>query len=222
MGKFVDLTRMKFNKLTVITRAENGKFGNAKWLCQCDCGNITIVASKHLKTGETKSCGCLKKDSYKYKHRLSKTRIYRIYRNMKRRCYCIKEKDYKHYGGRGIKVYAEWLDKENGFMNFYNWSMQNGYRDDLSIDRINVNGNYEPSNCRWATAKQQANNKRNNHFILYNGEIYTIAEWSNILNIRERTIRDRIKRNFPKELWFYQGKITPTIKKQYENNIKEE
>ena len=223
--KVEDLTGQKFNKLTVIKRVENTKNSQTKWLCKCDCGNTKIVTGTGLRIGHPKSCGCA---SYEYVSKAIKKinildkRLYSILHQMKQRCTNQKLPCYKNYGGRGIKVCKEWSLKEGkGYNNFYNWAMQNGYKDALSIDRIDVNGNYEPNNCRWINNKQQCNNKRNNRRITYNGETHTMMEWSEILNINYNALRTRIKRNFPKELWFYQGKITPTIKKQYEKSTKE-
>ena len=207
MGFRENLKDKKFNKLTVIDFAYN-KNGRTYWKCRCDCGNITIVEAYKLKIGHTKACGCLGEYNRKYlykhsiKHQMMNTRLYRIWQNMKRRCYTPSIDSYKYYGARGIKVCEEWLDKQNGFINFYNWAMANGYKDNLTIDRIDVNGNYGPNNCRWATVKEQANNKRNNLFIQYKGEKHTIAEWSKILKIKRETIRYRIKHNFPLEKVF--------------------
>ena len=161
MSPKYDLTNKKFGKLLVIKRVENNKYGKSQWLCKCDCGNKKIVSSHCLKSGDTKSCGCLKRNSG-IKHGLRFTRQYRILQMMKQRCYNPKATKYKNYGGRGIKIGDEWLDENHGIENFYNWSIEHGYADDLTIDRINVNGNYEPSNCRWATFKEQNLNKRNN------------------------------------------------------------
>lgn len=140
-----------------------------------------------------KSCGCFFDEKKKFgnpKHEKSNTRIYRIWSEMKTRCYLKTCNIYKNYGGRGITICKEWLDD---FMNFYNWAMSNGYTDELTIDRIDVNGNYEPSNCRWATNEIQQNNKRNNRIIVLNGVSHTLSEWSKITGINGGTISKRIK-----------------------------
>lgn len=199
MGIFIDLTGKKYNKLTVLKRVEN-KNKQTMWLCQCDCGNKVIVSGGNLKNGHTTSCGCysiqnkIKRAKEKnpcYKHGLYNTRLNRIWNSMKKRCYLKTHKAYKNYGGRGIKVCDEWLDKENGFINFYHWAMSNGYKEDLTIDRIDTNGNYEPNNCRWATREEQQNNKRNNHYLEYGGEIHTLAEWSKKNKINYNTLLSR-------------------------------
>lgn len=195
MGKFIDLTGRKFGRLTVIKRAEN-KGQYACWLCKCECGNEKEILSTHLLKGVIRSCGCLAKEMLikrNTKHNASNTRLWNIYNGMKSRCYNKNEPAYKYYGSRGIKICKQWLDKRLGMYNFQIWAYNNGYNDTLSIDRIDVNGNYEPKNCRWVDMKVQANNKRNNVKIEYNGEIKTIAQWSKIYNISPSRIKDRLK-----------------------------
>lgn len=192
-NKLKDLTGQTFGKLTVIERADDYTDKNGEkhvcWKCKCLCGNECIVRGHSLRNGHTKSCGCAIVEAAT-KHGMHGTRIYNTYKNMLDRCYNKNNDHYMDYGGRGIKVCNAWRG-ENGFINFYNWAMANGYTDELSIDRINVNGNYEPNNCRWADSKMQANNKRNTIYIEYNGETHTISEWSTITGIPYATIYDR-------------------------------
>lgn len=189
--RLIDITGRKYNMLTVIKRVKN-KTKNSRWLCRCDCGNLVEVDASHLKNNGIKSCGCLKKKAiWTVSHGLSKTRIYEIWHGIKNRCYCKKNINYKNYGERGIKVCKNW---KNDFKSFYIWAINNGYKDTLSIDRIDVNKNYEPNNCRWVSTKEQANNKRNNRFIEYKGITHTISEWSEILNIKRNTLDKRINK----------------------------
>jgi len=177
-----DLTGKKFGKLTVIEYAE---YRNHKphWKCKCECGNYKIASTHYLKYGHTQSCGCLVKgkEFERYKHGLTKHRIYHTYHAMKQRCFNEKNEGYKDYGARGISVCDEWMG-ERGLENFYEWSMNNGYKDDLTIDRINVNGDYSPDNCRWANVETQMNNTTRNVRFEYNGESHTSSEWAKILN----------------------------------------
>lgn len=206
MGIIADLSDKKFGKLTVIEKAEikpKPKNRHTYWRCICDCGKESVVSSDKLKSGETKSCGCLldesriktiRKYNEKYNkkgfgtkrtHGQSGTRLYNIYQHMIERCYKDSTRGYKNYGGRGICVCDEW---RNGFSAFYEWAIKSGYKDNLTIDRIDVNGDYSPENCRWSTKKTQANNKRNNVRIEYNGKSVTLSELSEIVGVGIGTI----------------------------------
>lgn len=195
MGKFIDLTGQKFNRLTVIKRL-GSQCKSYQWLCLCDCGKYTKVLTHALKNGSTKSCGCLKREKTierNLKHNLSNTRLHKIWLGIKKRCTNKNCNAYKKYGGRGITICDNW---KNDFMAFYNWSISNGYNEYLSIDRIDVNGNYEPSNCRWATIEQQANNKRTNRNITYNGTTKTLSEWAKMYNINYKLLHSRLKKGW--------------------------
>ena len=193
------------------------------WLCKCDCGNIKKVRTNHLKFGSIKSCGCLLLLGNP-KHNMCGTKIYNVYKSMRERCFNKNDKNYRHYGGRGIKICDEWLDKENGFMNFYNWAIKNGYKKGLTLDRINVDGNYSPSNCRWTTMKEQSNNRRNNNYITYNGETHTLTQWSEILNIKYGTLQNRIQVQKKSNDMIFEKSTTKKRIRQYDllgNFIKE-
>lgn len=162
MGKIKNVIGEKYGRLTVISKSEHkDKNNHSYWNCVCECGNYTTVALHHLTGGRINSCGCLKSEKTIERstiHGKTNTRMFHIWQGMKRRCYNENDKNYKYYGGRGITVCDEW---RNNFTTFYNWAIENGYTDDLTIDRINNDGNYEPSNCRWVTMAQQNRNKRN-------------------------------------------------------------
>lgn len=195
MSNFKDLTNQKFGKLTTLYRLHNThKKGGVHWLCLCDCGNLAEVRGDKLRSGYTKSCGCSRVTT---KHGKCHIRLYNIYYGMKCRCYNKNYKYYEYYGGRGIKVCDEWL---NDFQVFYDWAINNGYKENLTIDRINTNGNYEPDNCCWVDRKQQTRNRRNTKRIEYHGEIKPLAEWCELLGFEYSTIYDRIyKLNWPIE-----------------------
>ena len=193
--RYEDLTGKKFGKLTVIKKVENNKRQQTRWLCRCECGKETVVDRTNLSINKKKtySCGCWRQKQIT-KHNKYRSKIYNAYVAMKQRCYNKNHPAYKYYGERGIKVCKSWLNKENGFVNFYKWSMKNGYKENLSIDRINVNGNYTPSNCRWASSLEQMNNTRKNRYITYNNQTHTVAEWARIFNIPYSTFYSQIIR----------------------------
>lgn len=205
-GKLTDLTGRRFTRLTAIARNGSDKHGTAKWLCVCDCGNYKTVRADKLLTGQVMSCGCLAKETRvrtatemsrrNTTHGQSGTRLYYIYDNMIKRCYDASSEKYKSYGERGITVCDEWLHSREAF---FKWANASGYKDNLTLDRIDVNGSYSPSNCRWATAKVQANNRRSNRVLTLNGESHTVAEWADILGVNASTIYGRIYRGLNAE-----------------------
>lgn len=207
-----DLTGKKFERLTVIRyisaeerEGYSHKKDSRRWLCKCDCGNIVRLRTEQILQGKAKSCGCYIKEIFHNQtiknttHGLKKTRLYRIWNNMKDRCYNENCKDYFKYGGRGIKICDEWIDN---FQMFYDWSMNNGYSDNLSIDRINIDGDYEPINCRWTTNKVQCRNRRNNLLLEYKEQTKSLAEWCEELNLDYHLVYDRLCKNWSVERAF--------------------
>lgn len=191
----LDLVGKQFGKLHVI-RYANSHDNYTYWECKCSCGNTCIVKGRDLVRGHKKSCGCLVSEVITERnstHNKSKTRLYSIYAGIKKRCYTESTKNYYLYGGRGIKVCDEW---NNDFMTFYNWAMANGYEDDLTIDRIDVNGNYCPENCRWVNSIIQNRNTRRNKLLTFNNETHCISEWSEITGIPNSTIRNRLNKGW--------------------------
>ena len=190
-----DLIGKKIGRLTVLENTyKRNKDNRVLYKCQCECGNIVEVAGKYLKSGNTKSCGCLQRESVikkNYKHGLANTRICSIWRDIRRRCNDkTRERYYKHYGARGIKVCKEWDNPDDGFMNFYNWSMVNGYKEDLTIERIDVNGDYCPENCKWIPLKEQAWNKTTTIKTI---DGYPVAKWAFEHGLDVRKIRNQNK-----------------------------
>jgi hypothetical protein len=190
----------KFNNFTVISLDHtkqiykpNGRSNGLRkyFLCKCDCGNYSVVRKDDLKSLKFKNCNHCNKKGKKnscYKHGEVKTRLYKIWGDMRNRCNNPNNSAYIYYGGRNIKVCQEWSD----FLNFKEWALQNKYKNNLTIDRIDVNGNYDPNNCRWVSKREQNLNKRNNHYITYNGETHTMKEWAEIKNINYLCLSRRL------------------------------
>lgn len=165
MKKHDDRKGVRYGKLTIIktyykqTTKRKRKFA----LCKCDCGNITEVRFDCLTNNNTNSCGCMNTTDREKPNSIRKHKLYRVYYAIKQRCYNVKDKHYNHYGERGIKMCDEWLKYEN----FLSWALTHGYKKGLQLDRINCNGNYEPSNCRWVDSSTNNYDKRNNILVLY-------------------------------------------------------
>lgn len=202
--KLKDLTGIRFGKLTVINYAGYNvrKTGRKyhKWDCFCDCGNKKTVESRMLLSGHTQSCGCMHKNPPPpIKHGMTDTRLYAVYKAMKQRCCNPNDKSYKNYGGRGITICDKWLG-EDGFMNFYHWSIKNGYdenapRGECTIDRIDNDSGYSPDNCRWVDSKVQAMNKQTTARFYIEGEKLNLIEISNKYGIDYNILRGRIYTN---------------------------
>jgi len=194
MFRVRDITGQKFNRLTAIRRVGYNQSHESMWECKCDCGNGVTVRLKSLVKGRTKSCGCYQREEVSDRmktHGLSDCRLHEIWTHMRRRCREPNHHAYDQYGARGIKVCEEW---NINFQSFYDWAMTNGYSDDLTLDRKDNDGNYEPGNCRWATMIEQQNNKSTNVALTINGIPKTIAEWSRETGIGYSTIRERRRR----------------------------
>lgn len=217
MGKVIDLIGQKFGRLTVIEyRGVRNTF--ARWLCQCDCGNRVEVVGISLRTGNTRSCGCLCRElsSKRLLKRSggtlgeSRSRLCGVWRTMLQRCDNQSHTHYHIYGGRGITVCNEWRD----YANFKAWALANGYdesapRGKCTLDRIDNNGNYEPSNCRWIDMREQCKNRRNPTQIFeYGGVRHTLSEWADIVGLKTKVIRERLRNGWEMEKALY----TPVLK----------
>lgn len=197
MGKFIDLTGQRFGRLAVLSRAEDRVNKQGKpivmWHCKCDCGNECNVEGYSLRSGKTVSCGCYGREQRlkaNTKHGLSHSRLKRIYNNMHSRCDNPNTPKFENHGGRGISVCDEWSG-DDGFINFYTWAINNGYSDDLSIDRIDNDGNYSPDNCHWTDYEGQQINRRNTLFIEINGVSKQTRDWAKENNLTVNTIWGR-------------------------------
>lgn len=222
MGKSKDISGQRFGKLIAIRRSSKSNCGKWKWLCKCDCGNYKeIDIHQLLRTDKpsTKTCGKCKKSmvgTKSYKHGMSGSRLYQCYKLMKNRCYNSHNIRFHLYGGRGIVVCDEWLG-ENGSSNFIQWALNNGYEDNLTLDRIDNNKGYSPENCRWATRKEQSNNLRTNRRFVLNGKEYTLSQIADMYNINYDLLHSRIRNNWDIE----KAIITPNLnnwRKRRESN----
>ena len=198
-----DMLGLRFGRLTVIEEAEprikSDGIHVIRWRCLCDCGNHVIVDGSLLRSGNTKSCGCLQREAASLSattHGQSKTRLYRIWTGMKNRCNNKRDIDYERYGGRGIFVCKEWM---SDFLCFKEWAENSGYHDNLSIDRIDVDGPYSPDNCRRADCTTQNNNRRNTRYLSVDGTCMTMSQWASETGIPYWKIWERINRGWSEE-----------------------
>lgn len=200
----------RYNKLLVLEEVDKSKY-NRRFKCLCDCGNITIVAMNNMRSGKIASCGCHKLEQLLLRnttHNQRHTHLYEIWKGIKQRCYNPKHRAYHNWGGRGIKMCEDW---KNNFQSFYDWSYANGYtlnnhykkeNDKLTIDRIDVNGDYCPDNCRWVKRIEQARNTRTNRNLIYKGEELCLSEWCEYLNLNYPTIYSRLNKGWSIERAF--------------------
>lgn len=208
--KVIDLTGQRFGRYIVLSQAESQVYFDGKrnrtrtmWNCKCDCGNEKVVSSHSLRSGHVVSCGCYKEEvdhtrcmTHGATLNGKPTRLYKVWDGMKARCYNPNKAYYSIYGGRGITMCDEW---HYSFEKFRDWALANGYKDGLTIDRINNDGNYCPENCRWATVSQQNNNKSTNHYLTYNGETKTIMQWAEATGFPFHAILARVKKGMSAE-----------------------
>lgn len=203
----------RYGHWTVLGRAERVDSGHRKCLCKCDCGKIKYVNVYHIIHGASTNCGCVvaqNKAEWNKIHRRThggtageSGRLYNVYRGIIKRCYLKSYKEFRNYGGRGIAVCDEWRGK-HGFENFQEWALATGYDPDApkgkcTIDRIDVNGDYEPSNCRWVDKKTQGNNRRDNRLLTYNGETHTVTEWAEKIGMKPGTLFHRLMKGWTVE-----------------------
>lgn len=182
----------KYGKLLITDIIGRNERDRVVARCQCECGNLHDTEIRYLFSKKLRSCGCTRRN-YKGIRLRSQERLYTIWFGMKARCYNPNDMNYENYGKRGIKICSEWLQD---YSLFRTWAYENGYNDKLTIDRIDVNGDYCPENCRWATWVEQCNNKRQNLKITYHGETHTATEWSRITGIKAQKIMYRYRHNF--------------------------
>lgn len=205
---FNNLIGKKFGRLIVLGLSSKKSGRKSYWVCQCSCGNKAVVRSDSLKNGSVMSCGCLKKEqdeknldhTRKYGDEIAhQSRLYNIWQGMRYRCENPNHRSYPNWGGRGIKVCREW---RTDYAVFKAWALSHGYNSGLSIDRIDVNGDYKPSNCRWANVKIQNNNRTTTIKVAYQGEVHSLTEWADMFNLNVKTVIARYHRGDREERLF--------------------
>lgn len=212
MNKKYDITGKQFGYLTVIERdVKTIGERNAKWVCKCECGNYSIATYGDLRRGHTTSCGCKKYESHNKTHGKTNTRIYKIWAHIKTRCTNPNFAEWEQYGGRGISICDEW---NSSFESFFEWAISNGYSDELTIERIDVNKNYEPNNCKWITLKEQQRNKTNTVFVVENGIKISLSELAEKHNIPFKTVKNRYYRNMERKGYVDIQKLIAPIQRE--------
>lgn len=189
--RVIDRTGLRYGRLTVLSQAERTEKGHTQWLCRCDCGNTKIIPTYNLT--RIQSCGCYRDEVFKrdhVKHGMCNTKLYRVWSSMKARCKNPNSQEWHRYGGRGITVCEEW---KAGYENFFKWAMANGYKEGLTLDRIDNDKGYSPDNCRWATYEEQLNNTSKNLFIEYNGTFKTATQLARENDVNPKMFIQRIK-----------------------------
>lgn len=191
-----DLAGKKFGRLKVLKK-DGKENGNQMYLCECECGNLVRVYHTNLTRGLTRSCGCLQREEASRRfttHGMRKTRLYNVYANMLSRCNNPNNTRYNSYGGRGVRICAEW---RSNFEPFKNWALSNGYEDNLTLDRIDVDGDYCPENCRWVTMKKQSNNQRKTIWVEICGQKKSLKEWTTYMGWKYGTYSARYRKGKP-------------------------
>lgn len=209
MPKPVNIIGKRFGNLTVIERSSNTKHGATQWLCKCDCGNEIVIPIYTLQRGVVHNCGCMKQKHHNITHGGSYTPLYNLWHQMIYRCEKPNNRAYKDYGGRGIHVCEEWHD----FETFKNWADETRPSTDYTLDRIDNNKDYSPDNCKWSNKKEQANNRRSNVKLEYQGEVHDLTEWSEILGFDYKRVHNRMF----KLGWSFEKAITTPVEEKKRN-----
>ena len=189
------LENQTFGRLTVLDEVGRTKSGGATWRCICTCGREVVVTSDALRSGKTRSCGCIKQEQRlsQKTHGETHSPIHNLWSGMRNRCNNPNNRKYERYGARGIRVCDEW---DSSYEAFRDWCLANGYRRGLTIERLDVDGDYSPENCIFATQKVQQNNRSNNHRITYNGATRTMSEWADLLGMSYKMLEHRLNRGW--------------------------
>lgn len=197
VSKHKDISGQRFGRLVAVERDYSVESRKAHWICECDCGNKKTVRGDSL--GKVNSCGCLKEEQDKanltanHTHKMSGSKLYQAWTGMKQRCYNPNNQKYKNYGERGIRVCAEWKEDSNTFIE---WALNNGFSENLTLDRIDVNGDYEPNNCRWITNQEQCENRTTNVLVSYNGDTITLKRYAQLTGKNYGTMVSRYQRGW--------------------------